>query len=159
MMLESRVIKSELSGFSLAEETAQFALGHVDNNLKDLSFKLLLCGPSRFKRVERHFPCAYYLYCVFVVVRSFLTQRLLHFWQEELRKTEIFSLDNYGQKSRSFVSVFFAPLLLRQNNFSSAIMRLTIEREREDSANAFTVAATLRRPFRHYPQLDPTVEQ
>ena len=32
----------------------------------------------------------------------------------------------------------FAPLRLRRNNFSSTIMRLTIEREKEDSDNAFS---------------------
>ena len=32
----------------------------------------------------------------------------------------------------------FAPLRLRRNNFSCAIMRLTIEREKEDSDNAFS---------------------
>ena len=52
--------------------------------------------------------------------------------RQENRKTRIFSLDNYGQKTCAGVFFFlFAPLRLRRNNFSSAITRLTIERESE----------------------------
>ena len=56
---------------------------------------------------------------------------------KEDRKTRIFSLDNYGQKTRRLFFLF-SPLRLRRNNFSCAIMRLTIEREKEDSDNAFS---------------------
>ena len=41
-------------------------------------------------------------------------------------------------KRRGGFFFLFSPLRLRRNNFSCAIMRLTIEREKEDSDNAFS---------------------
>ena len=43
-----------------------------------------------------------------------------------------------GQLWTKDAAAFFSPLRLRRNNFSCAIMRLTIEREKEDSDNAFS---------------------
>ena len=80
---------------------------------------------------------------LFCVIAGCTQRRAIEQQKQKDRKTRIFSLDNYGQKTRWLFFLLFAPLRLRRNNFSCAIMRLTIEREREDSDNAFTIDSSM----------------